>query len=97
MSMTRRAVPLEVARAVLWHFGDTNLGVEPGGFFSALIVAISRADQGNRDKLRASFPRHVIAVVAVQSEPWGLDWLRGLVKAELDGVELGLDFGAVPA
>lgn len=96
MSMTRRAVPLEVARAVLWHYGDTNLGIEPGGFFSALILAISRADPENRDRLRASFPQHVIAVEAVKTQPWGLDWLRGLVKAELDGVELGLDFG-VPA
>lgn len=93
--MTRRAVSLEVARAVLYHYGDMNLGVEPGSFFRALLVAISRADLSNRELLSAGFPEYVAAVAAVKDEPWGLDWLRGIVKAELDGVDMGLDFSEV--
>ncbi len=88
-------VTVEVAQAVLWHFGDTNLGCEAGGFITALMVAIQRADLVNRARLAAGFPEFVVAVAAVKDEAWGLEWLRGIVKAELDGREQGLDFSAV--
>lgn len=92
--MIRRVVSLDAARAVLWFFGDRNLGQEPGGFFSTLIHAITRADLENRGRLALGFPEIVAAVAAVKDEPWGLEWLRSIVKAELDGIEQGLDFGA---
>jgi|GEM_PF-2238533 len=95
--MSRPVVALDVARHVLWHFGDTNLGQEPGGFMSALLVAISRADALNGARLAAGFPAHVAAVTAVKNEPWGLEWLRGIVKADLDRRERGLDFTAAGA
>lgn len=91
-SIARPTISLEAAQRVLWAFGDTNLGVEPGGFFSALHVAIQRADLGNRARLAVAFPEDVAAVAAVKEKPWGLDWLRGIVKADLDGRERGLDF-----
>lgn len=93
--MSRPVISLEVAQRVLYHFGDTNLGVEAGGFFSALLVAISRADLLNRARLAEAFPEDVAAVAAVKDQPWGLDWLRGIVKADLDARDRGLDFTAV--
>lgn len=93
-SIVRPTISLEAAQRVLWAFGDTNLGVEPGGFFSALHVAIQRADLENRARLAAGFPEDVAAVEAVKNQPWGLDWLRGIVKADLDGRDRGLDFTA---
>ncbi len=91
-NIDRPVITLEAAQRVLWAFGDTNLGVEPGGFFSALHVAIQRADLENRARLAVAFPEDVAAVAAVKEQPWGLDWLRSIVKADLDGRERGLDF-----
>lgn len=96
-TIDRPVITLEVARQVLWHFGDTNLGVEPGGFWQAQLIAMTRADLSNLARLRVAFPEHVAAVTAVKNEPWGLDWLRSIVKADLDGRERGLDFAAADA
>lgn len=96
-SIARPTISLETAQRVLWAFGDTNLGVEPGGFFSALHVAIQRADTENRARLAAAFPEDVAAVEAVKIQPWGLDWLRGIVKADLDARDRGLDFAGIRA
>lgn len=95
MSVARRAVPVKVAREVLWHFGDTNLGLQPGHFVARLLVLASAADQENLEKLRVGWPEYIHAWEKVAREPWGLEWLRAIVKAELDGIELGLDFTAV--
>lgn len=93
-NIDRPVITLEVAQQVLWHFGDTNLGVEPGGFWAAQLVAMTRADLQHRARLALAFPEHVAAVEAVKNQPWGLDWLRGIVKADLDGRDRGLDFTA---
>lgn len=93
--MDRPVISLEVARHVLFHFGDTGLGVQPGHFVSRLLVLASSADTENLEKLRAGWPEYVAAFEAVSRKPWGLDWLRGIVKADLDKRDLGLDFGAV--
>lgn len=90
--MTGQVVSLKTARAVLWHFGDENLGIDPGSFWNAQILAIARADDENRGLLATLFLEHVIAVVAVRDQPWGLDWLRGLVKDAEDARERALDF-----
>lgn len=91
----RPVVSLDVARSVLWHFGDTNLGVQPGHFVQRLLVLASAADEENLELLRAGWPTYISAWEAVARKPWGLDWLRSLVKAELDGAEAGLDFGSL--
>lgn len=75
-----RALSVMVARSVLWHFGDTNLGIEPGGFEASLIRTISKADMSNLEKLRLGFPEHVEAVRAIQHEHWGLDWVRNRAR-----------------
>jgi hypothetical protein len=74
------AVSVEVAQHVLWHFGDRELGQEPGSFTTRLLRTIAVADTGNRERLRLAFPEQVEAFVAVQLQSWGLEWLRGLVK-----------------
>lgn len=89
--MEKQKVSLEVARHVLWHFGDRNNGLEPGSFVSRLLVTISAADTDNRDKLALGFPEHVYAMRVVQNEFWGLDWLQGIAKrsvAPADGLDL---------
>jgi hypothetical protein len=88
----RPVVTLDVARAVLWHFGDRNLGQEPGHFVARLLVLASAADEENLAKLRVGWPEHVYAWEQVARKAWGLDWLRGIVKDYLDGRELALDF-----
>ncbi|WP_022886410.1 hypothetical protein [Glaciibacter superstes] len=73
-------VSVEVAQHVLWHFGDRQLGQEPGSFTIRLLRAIAAADQGNKARLRQGFPELVEAFTAVQQESWGMDWLRSIVK-----------------
>ncbi|MEX1078922.1 MAG: hypothetical protein WED09_07425 [Homoserinimonas sp.] len=79
--MEKVDVPLEVARAVLFHFGDDKLGVEPGSFVTRLLSTLSAADETNRAKLHQVFPEYVYAFHCVQREYWGLEWLRSKVKA----------------
>ncbi len=96
-SIVRPTISLEVAQHVLWHFGDTNLGIEPGSFRARLMVAASAADLENFARLQIGFPELMAAFDAVKREPWGLDWLRGIVKADLDGRDRGLDFAQLAA
>lgn len=88
----RPVITLDVARHVLWHFGDTNLGQEPGHFVQRLLVLASAADEANLEKLRTGWPELIYAWESVARKPWGLDWLRGIVKDHLDARDLGLDF-----
>lgn len=83
--MEKIPVSLETAQHVLWHFGDTNLGVQPGTFTERLLVTISAADAENRAKLREVFPELVHAFECVQREHWGLEWLRSKVIRSLAG------------
>lgn len=74
------AVSLETAQHILHHFGDTNLGLQPGSFTHRLMTTISAADESNRTRLAEGFPELVYAFDVVQREPWGLEWLRSRVK-----------------
>lgn len=93
--MTQPHLPLDVVQHTLWHFGDTNLGIQPGHFVERLLILASAADPENLERLRVGWPEYVTAWEAVARKPWGLDWLRGIVKAELDHQEQGFDFKAV--
>lgn len=91
----RPVVTLDVARAVLHWAGDSNYGIDPGHFWNRQYAAFSAADAAHLEQLRTIFPAEVYAWEAVARKPWGLGWLIGVVKAHLDGVEVGLDFGSL--
>lgn len=90
--MPTKAVSIDHVRHVLWHFGDQNLGVQPGHFVERLFVLASAADADNLAKLREAFPELIDAWKTVARQPWGLDYFRSLAKAELDRAEQGIDF-----
>lgn len=83
ISENKPTVSLEVARHVLWHFGDEELGVRPGSFVERLLATCSAADLGNLARLESAFPELVYAWRCVAREPWGLEWLRSKVKRSL--------------
>jgi hypothetical protein len=80
-------MPLEVAQHTLWHFGDRNLGVQPGTFTERLLLLIAAADSTNRNLLALSYPRYVEAFRAVANEHWGLEWLRNVARGVAAAVE----------
>ena len=82
---------LEVARKVLWHFGDYNLGWQAGSFETHLLRAIAVADQANLAKLTVAYPTHVEMVKSVQNQVWGLDWLRDMVMKSDRAAALGVE------
>lgn len=81
--VTRPTVSLEVAQHVLWWFGDTNLGLQPGTFSDRLMNAASAADTENLEKLELAFPEMVFAWRCASREHWGIEWLRSKVKRSL--------------
>lgn len=72
-------VRVQAARAVLWHYGDPNLGLEPGGFFTALLQAFDRADKRNFTRLAGAFPLHASLVREVKYGD--IEVVRRIVKA----------------
>jgi hypothetical protein len=69
-------VSVKVAQHVLWYFGDTGLGVQPGDFTQRLLRAFASADEENFTKLSGSFPDYGHAFSSVSRTAWGLEWLR---------------------
>lgn len=59
----------------------------PGGFVEALIRAVCRADDGNKDRLYAAFPAVVWAVKTCQELP--TDLAQGLIVSEIENEEKG--------
>lgn len=78
--MTGLVTP-QIARAVLWYFGQPA-GREPGHFAQALLEAISRADEENREKLRCGFPGWIEAYLAGAQETYGVNRLVAIAGAE---------------
>lgn len=76
-----RGIPLDVVRHVLWFFGDAIYGIEPGMFRQRLMLAVSGADQENREQLRKAFPELVGAMNLAQHQSEGIDQLRAIAKA----------------
>lgn len=77
------AEQLVIARQVLWHFGDTVLGYQPGSFVESLLRTFGRADQRNFARLFLTFPEFGVPAHAVMHTPDGLEELRSFVKAAL--------------
>jgi hypothetical protein len=93
------ALSVEVARHAIHHFskGDDVLSLDGGHFVNRLFVLLSAADAENRAKLATLYPEHVQAFEAVTQKPWGLEWLRGIAKDELDRSDRQLDFAGISA
>jgi hypothetical protein len=83
MAVQVEAMPIEVVRHVLWHFGDVVLGEEPGGFVSALLTTMGRADKANFQKLAVVFEHYANGHAAVARTSGGLDLLRSRAKAAI--------------
>lgn len=71
-------IPENVAREVLDFFGD-DAGYPAGSFFSAVMLAFSRADGHNFALLYASFPEYGEAMRTAMTE--SLDDLRDIAGA----------------
>lgn len=89
--MDKKLVTLPIAQHVLWHFGDQNLGLQPGTFVVRLLLTMSAADNENLAKLEQVFPGYVAAFKAASREYWGMEWLTKLVKRSLVPDRLGPD------
>lgn len=85
-------ITLDIARHTLFWFGDTNLGIDGGHRINRFFDLLSASDQENIDKAATQWPIETAAWLAVARKPWGLDWLRGIVKDYLDARDFGLDF-----
>ena len=78
-----RGLPFDVVRHVLWHFGDSVYGLEPGKFAKRLMMTISSADQQNLALLAKGFPEIVAAMNLAQHVEGGFEELRSIAKAAL--------------
>jgi len=91
-------VGVEVAQHILWHFGDTNVGVQPGHYVSRLMLLLSAADAENFEKLRGLYPEYAAGFELVARTTWGLDEVRSFIKAQvsadhLDFARIGIEPG----
>ena len=86
---------LQPVREVLGFLGDSNLGVAPRPVVCRILQLANIADAETLEKVAAEWPELTYAWFVARRTAWGLDWLRGIAKAGLDGVEQGLDFSAV--
>ncbi len=80
MTITTSEVEVEDARKLLGFFNEPG-GYTPGGFSSALIEAMLRADQTNLALLRVVYPSLGLAVHLYKNVPGGLDQLTELVNS----------------
>lgn len=76
---TGQRLPEQVVRHVLWHYGDYELGVQPGSFTGHLMRAIGAADAVNRGLLQAGFPNYVEGL-RLANVAGGYEHLRALAK-----------------
>lgn len=77
----RPKISLESIRAVLWYFGDRELGQEPGGFVSRLLDAMAHADGDNLVKLANEYQELAFCVEQAKNAEDGMDWMRSRVLA----------------
>jgi hypothetical protein len=83
--------------AVLHHFGRG--GTDPGSFASALLDLLGKADQGNREKLGAAFPRFGVPWALAANHPGGTRALEHalILESEHRGWYVGTNALAVMA
>lgn len=78
---------IEAAHVLHWFRPGEPGGMFGGGFTNALIEAISRADDMNRQRLARGFAGYVAAVDMIQRQQGGVEMLRriSLDKGEAEG------------
>lgn len=74
-----------IARNVLAHFGD-RAGHRAGGFITALIALIARADVQNRARLYSVYPEYTAAVLLAQLREDGMAQLRTIAASDAEQV-----------
>lgn len=95
----RPLVTFKAAQHALWHFGDSNLGVQPDHFVRRLYALMSAATAEDLDKLATIYPEHV-AAFELGRNSWGVEALRARVKGDLNAIPNQLDLpdsGDLPA
>ncbi|MEQ6898979.1 hypothetical protein [Microbacterium sp. KR10-403] len=95
MTVEKTTLSGDTVRQVLGYLGDTNLGEQPRAVVDRILKLAEVADPATLDKVATEWGELAYAWFVARRTPWGIDWLRGLAKAELDGAEAGLDFTAV--
>jgi hypothetical protein len=73
---------VDIIRHALWHFGLPE-GREPGSFRIALFSAFSRADAGNFERLRMSFPVEAFWISTLQNREDGAEVAHRVLTAVL--------------
>lgn len=73
-------IPRETAAHVLHAFSGG--GYPAGGFYRALIEALSVADTANRARLALGFPDYALAVTLAKESPTGIDVLTAINRGE---------------
>lgn len=63
------------SREVLFMFGHTDVGCQPGSFAESLISAFAKADSINFAKLESVFPDYARAVEVLKNDPNGRELL----------------------
>lgn len=79
--MNTAPITPEAAAHVLFHYGRDG-GYQAGSFTTSLLYTIDLADETNRDKLAASFPEYVAAVIAIQYDRDGVTRLQSIARGE---------------
>lgn len=73
---------IHASRNLLWHYGDRELGWEPGSFTKNLIRALESADTMNRLRLLTVFPDFHPGVMVLLSR--GSDVLAEAVRENVE-------------
>lgn len=71
MRVDTRTITPEIARHVLWHFGEPG-GWKPGSFTQNLIRTIEAADVPNTAILAAAYPAYTAAVLLATNSEQGV-------------------------
>lgn len=71
MLTDRTLITPEIARHVLWHFGEPG-GYRPGSFTESLMTTIATADVSNAARCALGFPEYTAAVLLAKNNEQGV-------------------------
>ena len=81
MRTTSPTIPAEIARHVLWHYGQDG-GHQPGSFTQRLMEAFAAAEMVNTAKLANAYPDYAAAFIAANLDPDGIAHLQRIAGVE---------------